>query len=74
MSKFCNPDEEMDPIARAMRAGESSITLEARQAATARPPGWLLLSEEMDAAARNIRAQSEALQRAAQPVVGTEPS
>ena len=60
MTEFCNPNEEMDPIARAMRAGEATLTQQQRQASATKPDGWLPLSEEMDAAARNIRAQSQA--------------
>lgn len=57
MTEFCNPSEEMDPIAQKLRVGELSITQfeRARRGHAVAIP----IAEEMDAAAQSIRLQSE---------------
>jgi len=73
MADFCNPDQELGPLAQALRAGERPLTDRQRAVAKSKPEGWLPLSEEMDAAARNIRAQSEAAYSACVSNVVPEP-
>lgn len=60
LSNFCKPSEEMDDVARSMRAGEADVNypklfrdLAAVKSAVIKP------EEEMDASAVSIRLQSE---------------
>lgn len=57
LNQFCTPSQEMDEIARKMRAGEPDVNYAALFAKGARPHNTI--DEERDPAALSIRLQSE---------------
>ena len=58
--RFCKPSEEMDPIARKMREGESENVDYAAIFRRAQPhPDFIPPEKEMDPAATSARLQSE---------------